>query len=144
MVCIYCGNDTRVTNSRLQRRSNTVWRRRLCAKCGAVFTSLERVAYDQSLGVVDGTSHIMPFTRDILYLSIYESCRHRETAIVDATALTDTILGKLVPDKVTDGLLRRTDLVRVATDTLRRFDRAALVHYQAFHPLTKRARSAGA
>ena len=144
MVCIYCGSDTRVKNSRLQRRSNTVWRRHLCVQCGAVFTSLEHLAYDRSLGIIDGASHIVPFARDVLYLSIYESCRHREAAATDASALTDTILSKLIPAKVAGGLLQRADIVRIASETLRRYDRAALVQYQAFHPLAKRAGSARA
>lgn len=135
MVCIYCGKDTHVINSRLQKRTNSVWRRRHCPYCGAVFTSLEHTAYERSIGVSITTSHIVPFDRDLLFLSLYEACRHRPKAVSDAAALTDTVIRKLIPRHIIDGTLKVDDIVRVTTGILRRFDKAAYVHYQAFHPL---------
>lgn len=134
MVCIYCGSSTRVANSRLQKKINRVWRRRACEKCAAVFSSLEQVVYDSSIAVKTTMSHIVPFNRDLLYLSIYDACRHRKLAVTDATALTDTILSKL-PSRAQQGLITRDDIVKLAQETLAHFDQAAAVHYAAFHPL---------
>jgi transcriptional regulator NrdR family protein len=135
MVCIYCSADTQVVNSRLQKKSNSTWRRRRCRSCGAVFTSQERAAYDQSLAVQKSTSHITSFVRDLLFLSIYDACRHRVDATRDATALTETILGMLLREYANAGLIKRDDIVATASTVLRRFDPVACVHYLAFHPL---------
>ncbi len=71
----------------------------------------------------------------MLFLSIYDACRHRKTAISDATALADTVLGKLLPAYVSRGVIQRTDIVGVTSEVLKRFDAVAQVHYLAFHPL---------
>lgn len=136
MVCLYCSNKTQVTNSRLQKRSNEVWRRRQCAACGAIFSSLERAVYDSIFAVQVDASRIIPFSRDTLFLSIYDACRHRPEAISDAAALTDTVLGKLVAmTRGTAGALMRETITTITADTLQRFDSAAHVHYRAYHPL---------
>ena len=134
MVCIYCGEETRVVNSRLQKRINCVWRRRRCSSCDAVFTSIESNAYESSLMVKHGTSHIVPFERDLLFVSVYDACRHRAHAISDASAITSTILGKLQQNKETQGIIERDYLISVTSSILRRFDTAAYVYYQAYHP----------
>jgi len=134
MVCIYCGKQTRITNSRPQKRQSATWRRHHCTACGAIFTSLERVDYSSSLSFKDGESHIIPFDRDNLYLSLYESCRHRPSAIPDATALTDTVIAKLLARNQTPaGLVTRNELVAVVVTALQRFDRVACTHYAAYH-----------
>ncbi len=97
MNCVYCGHDTQVTNSRLQKRSNGVWRRRHCATCNSVFTSIEMVDLAQSVRFSTGKGNLVPFQRDKLFLSIYESCRHRPDASTSAAALTQTVLTKLRP-----------------------------------------------
>lgn len=134
MVCIYCGAKTYVVNSRLQKKANRVWRRHVCTKCKGIFSSSEQLVYDGSFAVQTATSHIVPFNRDQLFLSLYNSCRHRQHAVTDATALTDTVLCKL-PTHARQGLLARDAIVKVAYETLERFDRAASVQYAAFHPL---------
>lgn len=132
MVCIYCGNDTDVINTRLQKKTNRVWRRRRCRHCHAVFTSQEQVVYDGSFVVRNAMSHIMPFSRDLLYLSIYDACKHRPGAASDATALTDTILSRLVP-LAKDGVIDRQDITASCLTVLKHFDTVAAVHYKAFH-----------
>lgn len=134
MVCIYCGNKTEVTNSRLQRKTNTVWRRRRCTVCHAVFTSSEHIDYNRSIAIKYDTSHITPFDRDLLFLNIYDACKHRKTGVADASALTETILGKLLKLDANDGVIPRDTLVSIVSETLNRFDKAASVHYLAYHP----------
>lgn len=132
MVCIYCGGETQVINSRSQKRYNHVWRRRRCAKCGAVFTSVETAELSKSL-VIKNKGNLQPFLRDTLFISIYESLKHRKSALRDATALTETIIGKL-EHHIADGVINRDVLVQAAYLSLKRFDKAAAMHYQAYHP----------
>lgn len=124
---MYCSHDLFVTNSRPQRSRNQVWRRRRCTACQAVFTTVE--ALDLSKAV---TVHGLPFSRDKLYISIYEACKHRQAAAQDAAGLTATIINRLLP-AIIHGQLEAPTIVAVAGDVLRRFDAAAAVHYQAYH-----------
>ncbi|MCA9324739.1 hypothetical protein KDA23_01560 [Candidatus Saccharibacteria bacterium] len=65
---------------------------------------------------------------------MYKSLEHRKTAVADATALTETIMSGL-PGCMQQGAVARDELTRHATSVLGRFDRAAGVQYQAFHPV---------
>lgn len=132
MICIYCKSETNVTNSRLQKRANQVWRRRQCKVCGSNFTTHE-VADLGSTIVVQRPGHTLePFSRDLLFVSIYDSLKHRNSALADATALTQTIIGELV-NHTTDGALDRDALIVIATTVLERFDRTASTMYAAYH-----------
>ena len=131
MVCIYCGGPTDITNSRPQKRVNKVWRRRRCHNCDAVFTTIEAAGLTDSL-LVRNKGRLQPFSRDKLFLSIYNSCKHRKTAVNDATALTDTVLGRL-PAILNEAAVERPLLITTIQEVLAHFDTAAAVHYAAFH-----------
>ncbi len=131
MVCIYCHSGTRVVNSRLQKRSNNIWRRRVCSVCAATFTTKEIPELTTSFMVKNDSSQLEPFLREKLFLSIYASCRHRPTPLSDAIGLSQT---------VTDGLtfptgepISSTDIARVTHEVLKRFDKVAATFYQAYH-----------
>jgi transcriptional repressor NrdR len=134
MECIYCGGETQVVNSRHQKKANQVWRRRRCTACQGIFTSYERADLASSLIYRRDLTHLEPFQRDKLFISIYEACRHRKTAETDARALTDTILAKL-RGKMQDASVDRMQLLTVTSEVLKRFDQAASTAYRAFHPL---------
>jgi len=133
MVCIYCSGDTQIINSRLQKRPNQVWRRRKCLECGATFTTHELAAYEGSWRVKSSSGSLQPFNKNKLFLSLYKSLGHREHALEDATALTDTIMSKL-PSKTQNGLITAPDITKATHEVLKRFDTPAAVHYAAFHP----------
>lgn len=133
MVCIYCTADTHVVNSRHQRRANTVWRRRKCSTCSAVFTTTELPDLSQSILVRRTMRKVENFSRDTLFISIYDSLRHRPTAAADAGALTTTIITRLLARQ--SATIGREHIVAAATDVLEHFDAAACTHYRAFHPL---------
>jgi transcriptional repressor NrdR len=135
MVCIYCTSSTDILNSRPQKRRNSVWRRRHCPTCGATFTTTEQVAYDLSLAFESDTSHIIPFYRDALFISIYEACKHRRHATAEAGELTDTVMQKLLKGYVHGGLIKRVDVIAQVNETLAAFDHAAQIHYAAYHQL---------
>lgn len=132
MVCVQCGAKTHVSNSRLQRRNNQVWRRRHCLACGAVYTTEEAVQYGDVWAVQSQNGSLQPFSREKLWLSLYKSCEHRQTALEDATALCDTVLRKLMP-LGENGRLGINTIVQVSQIALNRFDKSASVYYQARH-----------
>src|SRR4051812_45427334 len=95
MVCYYCGGETSVTNSRHQKRANRVWRRRQCDSCGNIVSTLETLDYSASLSFRAPYKPLQPFSRDIVFVSVLDSLRHRKGAVSDATALTESIHARL-------------------------------------------------
>lgn len=130
MVCIYCSSKTSVVNSRRQKRSNKIWRRRQCLKCQAIFTTSESVDLDKSL-VITSNSQYKPLKRDKLFVSVYDSLRHRKTALNDATALTDTIINRLYARH--SAQIEKNDVIKIASEVLKKFDKAGYVYYTAYH-----------
>jgi len=78
-------------------------------------------------------NRLVPFNRDHLFASIYDSCRHRPSNIEDASALTQTILSKLLAGQ-SNGIIARDKLVETAYEVLQRFDHTAATLYVAYHP----------
>lgn len=132
MVCLYCGNKTRVTNSRLQRRSNQVWRRRQCKACKAVFTTLEAINLPTTL-IVDSGSRSEPFLPDKLYTELLLALQDRKDCYEAAREVTNTTIKELLklPDKP---LYRPEQISFVAGGVLKRLDRRAYLRYAAEHP----------
>lgn len=136
MVCIYCGGDLSVTNSRPQKSRNQVWRRRPCKACGAVFTSIEAVDLSQAVMVAtdakNGSDALHPFNRDKLFISIHKSLQHRPTATEDARGLLDTVITSVIA-QLENGTVSSRSIGQTVQTTLQRFDQAAATHYAAFH-----------
>jgi len=130
MVCIYCSADTKVINSRHQKRNNTVWRRRRCVECGSVITTEEKPRYETALMVSEAEGSLQPFSRDILLISLYKSLAHRKTAAEDAAALSQTLIGAL---RTQAAVINKAALITQVADCLDRFDPAAGTHYRAYH-----------
>ena len=131
MKCLYCDGGTDVINSRLQKQSNAVWRRRRCKKCKDVFTTIESISLEQALLFELSGANLTPFNRDNLFISIFECLRHRDSQISDATHLTNTIISKLLLLK--SASIKRSDVIRASTEVLCHFDKAACVQYTALH-----------
>lgn len=132
MVCVYCGNETNVTNSRPQKRLNQVWRRRRCSSCRAIVTTIEAIDYAAAWRVKRANGRLYPFSRDKLFISLYNSLQHRKSAIDDAAALTATVIRSLALVQARSTL--EPAMIRSAVTTaLNRFDKAAATHYEAFH-----------
>jgi transcriptional regulator NrdR family protein len=86
--------------------------------------------------VIAKQNYLEAFSRDSLFLSVYDSLRHRKSAQEDATSLTATIIGKLITH-IDNAQLDRGTVVAITEETLKQFDAVAATHYQAFHPKTK-------
>lgn len=72
------------------------------------------------------------FDRDTLLLSIYDTLKHRETALKDAQGLTRTIIAHALKT-ATDSVITRANLIQEALQVLKRFDTAAATMYHAYH-----------
>jgi transcriptional regulator NrdR family protein len=118
----------------LQKKSNQVWRRRQCTGCTGVFTTHESIDLPSSLLYKRDEKHTEPFQRDKLFISVYEACKHRKDATQAATALTDTVLTKLRA-LIDNATIERSAVIGVTSVVLKHFDKAALAHYNAYHPL---------
>jgi hypothetical protein len=81
-----------------------------------------------------------PLSRDKLFLSVYESCKHRSSGLADAAGVTKIILSEVVPG-ATEGVVSRDEIVRTAHKVLKRLDPAAATFYVAYHRLPPVSRS---
>lgn len=133
MVCVYCSGKTKIINSRVQKRLNQKWRRRQCKICLAIFTTLELIDTSSALRVKNNGRY-EPFLRDKLFLSVHDSLLHRKTASRDATALTDTVISTLSPYAGVVSI-ESSEITKTTSQVLKRFDKVAATHYQAFHPI---------
>lgn len=134
MVCVYCQGETRVINSRPQKRLNQIWRRRRCQACDASFTTHEKLE-SESILVVKNGSKLARLEPSKLLISLYKSCRHRTHAARDASALADTCLA-MIQRRSSNGIVEKNDLQAIIQEVLNDFDQAASTHYQAFHDLS--------
>ena len=132
MVCIYCGSKTQVINSRHQRRANQTWRRRECTNCQAIFTTEEQANLSEHWLIEQKNGKFQPYNRDILFLSLYESVKHRKKAVKEASELTNTVTNKL-SNAITDGKVSTESISQICLVVLNRFDKAAATSYEAFH-----------
>lgn len=82
--------------------------------------------------MVQTNGNFEPFSRDKLFMSVYEACKHRTNPINDAAELTNTIIVTSLIGK-TSGLIERRELAAMCIDTLKRFDSYAATAYEAFH-----------
>lgn len=132
MVCVYCTADTKVVNSRHQRRLNSIWRRRVCIACRAVFTTREEPELKTSFSVSDHASNkLEPFLSEKLFLSIYDCFRHRPTALSDAAELTKTVVASL--PFPSEKPISAADITQATYSVLHRFDPLAATLYKAYH-----------
>lgn len=130
MFCVYCNNaDTRVTNSRPSKKYPEVWRRRQCKNCQSIWTTREYIDLSLSHQVRTRHKRLQAFSRDVLFLSIKDSLSHRETALSDATALTDTVLARVLAQK--EAIVETSFIINITTEVLYRFDRTASAVYSA-------------
>jgi transcriptional repressor NrdR len=132
MVCIYCGGETKVTNSRRQKRNNQVWRRRQCLACQSVFTTHESVELESALSVNKG-GRLRPFLPDLLLQDLMLSLRDRQDAYTASREVMGTIVRRLLslPQKP---VFTAPDISKEAATVLKRFDKQAHLRYLADHP----------
>lgn len=137
MVCLYCSAETRVGNSRPQKRNNQVWRRRQCVRCGAVFTTHETIDLSNALLVAASGSSPKPFLDDILFTDILLAMQDRKDCYAAAREATTTVVTKLLglPGKP---LFSPKQISLISADVLKKLDKRAYLRFKAEHPSLQR------
>lgn len=133
MVCLYCGGELAVINSRHQKKSNHVWRRRQCSKCLAKFTSYESIDMSATFAVKQSSGKLSPFSKEKIFTEVLLALQDRPKCYQEAAALTETVIAKLVKSRA-EPVLSTSQISTVAAETLKRFDKRAYLRFQAEHP----------
>lgn len=81
------------------------------------------------LELADGT--LVPFSRDKLYLSVFECMKHRPEPEEESSALVTTVVSKVLQRKRL--IISRQDLVEIAGDTLKRYNLGVSQIYRSLH-----------
>jgi transcriptional repressor NrdR len=132
MICVYCGHETKVINSRLQKRNNQVWRRRQCLACKAVFTTHEAIDLPNALLVQSGAS-TKAFLPDLLFTEVLLALQDRKNCYVDAREVTNTVIKNLL--KLPESpLFAPEQISKLTSKVLGRLDNRAGLRYMAEHP----------
>ena len=140
MVCIFCGSKTVVTNSRYKKRSNSIWRRRLCDACGAVATSFEQYDYSIALAVKKRSGSLEAFQRDKLLLSVSHAIEHKKKTSQAASQLTDTIISNLLRKKPINPIILSSEISHMTSLVLKRYDAVSAIKYLSFKSPTSTKR----
>ena len=141
MICINCFHaKTNVTNSRPHKKSPSIWRRRSCQACQAVFTTYERPSLDEQ-PVLRRDNVSVPFNIGKLTVSIARSFQHnKQSADYSSYLLAQTIETKLL---IHGKNLSTDDIAAITHDTLKQFDPIAALQYAAQHDLLTLKRRPG-
>ncbi len=95
MRCPYCGaTETQVKDSRPAEDDTAVRRRRLCTKCGARFTTFERVQL-REIFITKRDGRKVPFDREKLQRSISVAVRKRDVSQEQVDQMVSGIARKL-------------------------------------------------
>jgi len=136
MFCIKCHHEnTKVINSRPNKKHATVWRRRKCESCGATFTTTEVVATEGGLLSISDGKNVTPFSVSRSLLSIAPLLTAQETAPDDAYWLAMTAYEKAL--QTNDAVISSKELASIIFGVLERYDSTAALKYALDHHLTR-------
>jgi transcriptional repressor NrdR len=128
MRCPYCNSpDSQVKDSRPDNDDGTIRRRRICEKCGAKFTTVERVQLrDLLVRKNDGT--VEPFDRAKLKRSIQIACRKRDISDDRIDTIT-TSLHRQIEAKVADDTVPSEVIGKMVSESLLELDPIAFIRF---------------
>ena len=131
MICPFCGNeDTQVKDSRPAEDGGAIRRRRLCGKCGARFTTFERVQI-REIALVKRDGRKSVFDREKLERSFEIALRKRD---VDAEAVAmaiNDIVRQL--ESHADGDVPSARVGELVMAALYKLDQVAYVRYASVY-----------
>ncbi len=131
MRCPFCANpDTQVKDSRSAEDGTAIRRRRHCPKCGARFTTFERVQLKE-LTVVKRSGRKQPFMREKLMKSIDIACQKRELETEKIDQMVSGIISQL--EKLTDGEVQSREIGALVMEGLANLDQVAFVRYASVY-----------
>lgn len=139
MICPFCSKETEVINSRPQKRTNGVWRRRHCYGCNRLFTTVEKADLEASVRVQKRSGVLEPLSEAKLMISLYRALEHHENAPDMALELSQAVINSVLK-YATEPIVPSSAIAHHIIIVLKRFDAAAAIRYKSFQdPLqTKR------
>lgn len=129
MLCPYCASESKVVNSRHQKRLNSVWRRRRCLNCHAIWTTDEQIRGSSAFMVQD--DELVDFAPEKLLISLYEALKHRKTAEIDAQYIKNTVIKNIQLNG--EPVITVEQIVAECVAVLRNFDKLASDLYKTTH-----------
>ena len=131
MRCPFCHEeDTQVKDSRTTEDGATIRRRRVCAKCGARFTTFERVQL-RELTVVKKNNDKVPFDREKLAKSIYVATRKRSIESKIIEKLVNEIQRSL--EDLGESEISSTQIGQMVMESLLGLDKVAYIRYASVY-----------
>lgn len=133
MYCIMCSSGTKVTNSRPHKKAPSIWRRRACLSCAAVFTTWESVQDNEYAFTVQTGHHYAPFSLPRLLVSIYAALSHRKghKKADDAYWLAVTVAQQVKASAT--NTVTAAALAKITYEAVRNFDTVAGLTYGTRH-----------
>ncbi|MDN5275323.1 MAG: hypothetical protein JWP06_1224 [Candidatus Saccharibacteria bacterium] len=134
MFCINCFHtNTKVANSRPNKKQPSIWRRRQCTHCGTIFTTYERPSLADNKPVVLPSGKADTFNLGKLILSISKAFTHApHEAEYNALWLAQTVEDTLSTEQE---IVTPEDIEATTHAVLKRFDELAAIQYAAQHQL---------
>ena len=128
MRCPYCNSpDSQVKDSRPDEDDGTIKRRRTCEKCGAKFTTVERVQLrDLAVKKSDGTTE--PFDRNKIKRSIRIACQKRNVSDDQIEAIASSLYRRL-ETSASDDVVSSEDIGDMVSESLLELDPVAFVRF---------------
>lgn len=131
MRCPFCGHsDTQVKDSRPTEDNSAIRRRRLCANCGARFTTFERVQL-RELTVVKSDGRRMPFDREKLQRSLRIATRKRPVDEDRVERIVNSIQRRLESSGETE--IPTKAIGELVMETLAELDQVAYVRFASVY-----------
>ncbi|MEK7471676.1 MAG: ATP cone domain-containing protein [Patescibacteria group bacterium] len=131
MVCPFCSQETEVINSRPQKRTNGVWRRRHCYGCERIFTTVEKADLEASVRVMKRSGNLEPLSEAKLMISLYRALEHHKNAPEMALELSQAVV-KSCLRFTTEPIVPSSAIAHQVIIVLKRFDAAAAIRYKSF------------
>lgn len=131
MRCPFCGSeDTAVRDSRPAEDNTVVRRRRSCEKCGARFTTFERVQL-RDIIVLKRDGKRTPFVREKLLRSVQIALRKRPFEAEQIDQLVSSIIRRL--ESSGEGEVESGEIGGLVMEALAELDPVAYVRYASVY-----------
>ena len=131
MRCPFCAfDDTQVKDSRPAEDATSIRRRRQCTKCGARFTTFERVQL-REVTVVKSGERREPFEREKLEKSITLACRKRDIAPEQIDQLVSGIQRQV--ETAGEAEIPSKRIGEMVMDGLRQLDSVAYIRFASVY-----------
>jgi transcriptional repressor NrdR len=127
MRCPYCNSpDSQVKDSRPDADDNSIRRRRICEKCGAKFTTVERVQL-RDLKVRKRDGSVEPFDRNKIKKSIQVACQKRNIPEARIETITSSLHRQL--ETVSEDIISSEIIGNMVSESLLVLDPIAFIRF---------------